>query len=167
MPFNQIKKYNQLLDIIALNEHDKGRTLHLIFDRDITNNSNFKFRNKQVTPTPQEGKLEMDTLYTHLTTVITDKKTRHREFEMERSKRLHWVKFHIDQSKKDNMLVFSVKEKDGNRTYIYDIDEKYVIVLEPKSEKHYYLLTAFYVMGKDAARDKFVRKYERRLDRLL
>ncbi len=167
MPFNQIKTYNQLLEIAVMSEYNRKRSLILIFDRDFTNNANLKFRRKQITPTPKDGVIEMETLYTHLTTVIVDQKTRAREFEMERSKRLHWVKFHIDGSKKNNMLYFSLKEKEGFRTYIYDIDEKYVVVLEPKSENHYYLLSAFYVQGKDAARDKYIRKYERKLDELL
>lgn len=167
MPFNQIKTYNQLLDIVAMNEHNRKISLMLIFDRDFTNNANIKFKGKQITPTPIDGAIEMATLYRHLTTVIVDEKTRAREFEMERSKRLHWVRFHIDESKKNNMLYFSLKEKEGFRTYIYDIDEKYVVVLEPKSENHYYLLSAFYVQGKDAARDKYLKKYERKMDKLL
>ena len=66
------------------------------------------------------------------------------------------------------MLIFSVKEPNGNRTYIYDIDENYVIVLEPLREKNeYYLLTAFYVRGKDAKRKKYEKKYKRRLSDLL
>jgi hypothetical protein len=167
MPFVLLKTYNQLLDIVAMSEHDRKISLMKIFDRDFTYNTNLKFRSKQITPTPVDGAIEMATLYTHLTTVITDEKTRHREFEMERSKRLHWVRFHIDESKKNNMLYFSLKEKEGFRTYIYDIDEKYVVVLEPKSANHYYLITAFYVQGKDAQRDKYMRKYERKLDELL
>jgi hypothetical protein len=162
MPFNQFKIYNQLLDIVALSERDRKHSLQLIFDRDITRNTNFKFKGKQITPTPADGVIKMDTLFAHLTTVIVDKVTRAREFEMERSKRLHWVKFHIDESKKDNMLHFSVKEPEGMRTYIYDIVEKYVIVLEPKSANHYYLLTAYYVQGKDAKRDKIMKKYKRK-----
>ena len=167
MPFNLIKTYNQLLDIAAMNEQNRKRSLILIFDRDFTNNANLKFRGKQITPTPKDGVIEMETLYTHLTTEIIDPKTRGRGFEMERSKRLHWVKFHIDESKKNKMLYFSLKEKEGLRTYIYDIDENYVVVLEPKSANHYYLITAFYVQGKDAQRDKFRKKYERKLDVLL
>ena len=69
---------------------------------------------------------------------------------------------------KDNMLVFSVKEPDGLRTYIFDKDENYVIVLEPLREKNeYYLLTAFHIRGKDAQRNKFGKKYARRLPETL
>ena len=66
------------------------------------------------------------------------------------------------------MLVFSVAEPNGTRTYIYDRDEFYVIVLEPMREKgEYYLLTAYYLDGRDKAKDKMMRKYQRRLSNLL
>ena len=45
-----------------------------------------------------------------------------------------------------------------------DKDEKYVIVLEPLHYKdEYFLLTAYHLEGKDAARDKMVKKYKRRM----
>lgn len=165
MPLNLLKIYNQHLDIGALQEHQRRQSLMGVFNRDFTNNINLKFRKKQISPTPADGKIEMDTLFTHLTTVIVDPATRKREFELERSIRLHWVKYHIDGSKIDNMLIFSVNEPEGIRTYIYDKDEKYVVVLEPlRDGKGYYLLTAFHVRGKDAQRDKFIKKYKRKLD---
>ncbi len=56
------------------------------------------------------------------------------------------------------MICFSVKEPDGVRTYIYDKDEKYVIVLEPKHNNTiYYLLTAYHLRGKDAQRNKILK----------
>lgn len=168
MPFNLLKIYNQLLDFGALNEHQRRDSLMGVFDRDFTNNPNLRFRRKQVTPTPANGVIEMATLFTHLTTEIVDQLTRRREFELQRSRRLHWVKFHIDERKPDNMMVFSVKEPEGFRTYIYDKDEKYVVVLEPlRDGNSYYLLTAYHVMGKDAQRDKFAKKYKRKLDVVL
>ncbi|MBI9035911.1 MAG: hypothetical protein JEZ03_15725 [Bacteroidales bacterium] len=168
MPLNQLKVYNQLLELFALNPQQRNQFLYGIFDRDITNNPGFTFLNKQITPTPKDGEIKMSTLFTHLTTVITEKATRKREFEMDRSVRLHWVKYHIEQKKQENVYVFSVKEPDGNRTYIYDKDERYVIVLEPlRTRNEYYLLTAYYVKGKDAKRDKFMKKYKRRLDEIL
>ena len=61
------------------------------------------------------------------------------------------------------MLYFSVAEPRSTRTYIYDIDERYVIVLEPqRNGSSYYLLTAYHLEGKDAARDKIMNKYRRR-----
>jgi hypothetical protein len=84
---------------------------------------------------------------------------------MNRSVRLHWIRFHIEERKKDDMLHFSVQEPEGVRTYIYDIIEKYVIVLEPlRNNGEYYLLSAYYLTGKDAQRDKILRKYRRKLN---
>jgi hypothetical protein len=168
MALNLLKKYNQLLDIVAMNEFQRKKSLRVVFDRDITNNPNFKFQSKQVNPTPADGQDSMERLFTHLTTVIVDKTTNKREFDMARSVRLHWIKYHIEENKTDNMFVFSVAEPDGIRTYIYDIDEQYVIVLEPMRKKNeYYLLTAYYLEGKDKAREKMMRKYRRRLDNVV
>lgn len=62
------------------------------------------------------------------------------------------------------MLIFSVDEPEGIRTYIYDSAEKYVIVLEPlRNNVSYYLLSAYKILGKDAQRDKIRKKYRRRL----
>jgi len=168
MPLNILKKYNQLLELTALSTTNRKTSLMGVFDRDITNNTSFKFQQKNIHPTPIDGVIEMETLYSHLTTLIVDRKTGQREFELDRSLRLHWVKYHIDETKRDNVLIYSVKEPDGNRTYIYDKDEKYVVVLAPLRElDEYYLLTAFYVKGKDAKRDKYVKKYKRRLTEVL
>ena len=168
MPFNQTKIYNELLDLVALNERQRISSLRLIFERDFVNKSP-KFQNKDVYPTSQnDGEIPMDTLFRHLTTEMTDKSTRKREFEIDRSRRLHWVRFHLDNKKKDNMLLFSVKEPEGYRTYFYDKDEKYVLVLEPmRNGNAYYLLTAYYIKGKDAQRDKMMKKYKRRLADIL
>jgi hypothetical protein len=164
MPFNLLKKYNALLELDGLNPKDREKSLKGVFNRDVVNNPSFKFQGKKMNPTPQDGEIPMSTLFTHLTTQIIDKRTREREFEIHRSKRVHWIKHHIEEKKKDNMLVFSVKEPEGFRTYIFDMDENYVIVLEPLREKNeYYLLTAFNIRGKDAMRNKFRKKYEKRL----
>lgn len=81
---------------------------------------------------------------------------------MSRSQRLHWIRFHIEQKKKDDMLIFSVDEPQGIRTYIYDIVEKYVIVLEPdRKYDSYYLLTAYHLEGKDEKRNKILSKYRK------
>ena len=168
MPLNLLKKYNQLLDFSAMNEFQRKKSLRGVFDRDIANSSNFIFRTKQINPTPAYGQDSMERLFTHLTTVITDKSSNKREFDLERSIRLHWIKYHIEEKKTDNMYIFSVAEPNGTRTYIYDKDEFYVIVLEPLSKKdEYFLLTAYYLEGKDKARDKMMKKYKRRLPDVL
>ena len=168
MPLNLIKKYPQLLELSAFNPHDREKSLYGVFNRDIVNNDSFKFRNKQINPTPLDGEIKMSILFTHLTTVMVDNKTNNREFEMHRSVRLHWVKYHIDEIKDDKLLTFSIKEPNGFRTYIYDITEKYVVILEPlRNKSEYYLLSAFHVRGKDAARNKFRKKYNRKLNEVL
>jgi len=167
MPLNLLKTYNSLLELSAYNEHQRRQSLQAVFDRDFTNNPNLCFRQKPIQPTPQNGAIPMATLFAHLTTVITDKATRQRTFELERSMRLHWVRFHIDENKDDDILHFSVSEPEGIRTYIYDKAEKYVVVLEPlKRVNAYYLLTAYHLTGKDAKRNKIVQKYKRRLNEL-
>jgi hypothetical protein len=164
MPLNLIKKYNQLLELSSLNEYQRKQSLKGVFDRDFTNNPNVAFRTKHINPTPADGQDSMERLFTHLTTVITDKAKNNREFDMARSVRLHWIKYHVEENKQDNMFVFSLARPDGTRTYIYDKDEQYVIVLEPMRKKNeYYLLTAYYIEGKDKARDKMMKKYKRRL----
>jgi hypothetical protein len=170
MPFNLHITYNQLLDIVAMNDFQRKKSLKGIFDRDITNNSKFMFRNKKINPTPADGQDSMERLFRHLTTVITDKSTNKREFDMLRSIRLHWIRHHIEEREKNNMFVFSVEEPCGIRTYIYDYDEKYVIVLEPMRDlrkQEYALLTAYYEEGKDKERSKMMKKYKRRLPEIL
>lgn len=169
MPTNLLKVYNELLDLASLPEAQRMKSLRGVFDRDFTNNPNMAFRTKKVKPTPAEGQDYMDRLFTHLTTVISivDKDTRHREFDIKRSQRLHWIRHHLEERKTDRVLVFSVEEPEGIRTYIYDEDERYVIVLEPKIKAgDYFLLTAYYVEGKDAKRDKIKKKWSRRLPTL-
>ena len=69
---------------------------------------------------------------------------------MNRSQRLHWVKFHIDECLDKEVEFFSkeerVKGKNVFRTYIYDKKQKYVVVLQPqRSGTDYYLLSAYYL----------------------
>ena len=166
MPLNLLVKYNALLDVIPMSDQQRGASLKGVFNRDIVNNPSFAFRTKGIKPTPAEGEDEMERLFKHLTTKITDKNTRKREFDLTRSIRLHWIKYHIEEQKRESMLVFSVSEPEGDRTYIYDVDEKYVIVLEPlrdKSQKGYVLLTAYHEEGKDRERGKIRKKYKRKL----
>lgn len=167
MALNLLKKYNELLDVIGMGEKQRTASLRGVFDRDITTNSNFRFQSKQINPTPADGVDSMDRLFTHLTTKIVDNE-RTREYDQARSCRLHWLRYHIEERKAENMLIFSVKEPEGVRTYIYDEEEAYVIVLEPlRKKKEYYLLTAYYLEGKDKARNKMRRKYRRKLDEVV
>jgi hypothetical protein len=168
MPLNLLIKYNNYLDILGLSERDRNKSLKGVFDRDFTNSQPIYFNGRKVIPCPQEGAIEFETLFRHLTTVKIDYKTGKREFDKERSKRLHWVKYHIDQKKQNNVLLFSVKEPEGLRTYLYDEDENYVIVLEPRVNANvYFLLSAHYIEGKDAQRNKIKKKYNRKLKEVL
>lgn len=168
MPFNKIKIYNQLLDIVGMGDKQRTDSLKGIFKRDFEERP-CVFCGKNIHPTPKEdGEIPMETLFRHLTTEMVDKVTRTRVFEIDRSMRLHWVRYHLEQRKNDNMLLFSVKEPEGVRTYYYDADEKYVIVLEPlRCGDAYYLLSAYYIKGRDAQRNKMEKKYKRKLDELL
>lgn len=164
MSTNLIKEYNQLLELNSLNEHQRMSSLKGVFKRDFVSNSDFSFRKKKLNPTPAEGEDTMERFFRHLTTVITDKATRKREYDPSRSVRLHWVRYHLEERKKDNMSVFTVEEPEGKRTYIWDKDEDYIIVLEPlRNKDEYYLLTAYYMEGKDKARNKMAKKWRRRI----
>ncbi|MPM20290.1 hypothetical protein SDC9_66719 [bioreactor metagenome] len=169
MPTNLIKVYNELLELLFLNEPQRIKSLTGIFERDIRNNRNFLFRQKSIYPTPAEdGDIAMEVLFNHLTRKTTNDDSKKRELDIERSCRLHWIRYHIEEKKKGNMLCFSTREPKGFRTYIYDKDEKYVIILEPRcNNTNYFLLTAYPLMGKDKARDKIMKKYRHRLNEVL
>ncbi|MBP5788830.1 MAG: type II CRISPR RNA-guided endonuclease Cas9, partial [Neisseriaceae bacterium] len=96
--------------------------------------------------------IEMARELMHLTCKeVEEDGEKHRVFDMNRSRRLHWIKPHMDETTGEaDVEVFSVVERDQKnrkdvmRTYIYNIPQKYVIVLEPqvRSGNAYYLLTA-------------------------
>lgn len=171
MPFNLLKKYPELLDIGSMTESERTYSLRKIFKRDIEDHPNFNFRNKKIWPTKDERN-PMDTLFAHLTTESINIEENGRQyskrvFEMDRSKRLHWVKYHIEETKTDGMQYFSVEERVGGkdvvRTYIYDVDEKYVIVLElQKTKNNYYLLTAYHLNRPEGVKT-IQKKYKRRI----
>ena len=150
-----MKKYNALLEVDMLTPAQRALSLRGVFNRDIQNNESFAFRAKKIYPIPAEGMDKLELLFSHLTTKVTDEKTKHREYDRSRSIRLHWIRHHIEEKKQDGMLIFSTINGREKRTYIYDRNEKYVIVLEPKEVKkqnakgedyfyrYYYFLTAY------------------------
>jgi hypothetical protein len=175
MPTNLLKKYPELLEIMHLSESQRTTSLLGIFNRDIRDNSNFKFRSKQIRPILIDGEASIGNLFNHLTREEVDeidqngKTFKRRIFEKDRSMRLHWIKFHIDENKKNNMEIFSIierdpkKRKDVTLTYIYDLEQEYVIVLEPQRSKlDYYLLTAYY-LNKDYGHKKMEKKLAKKL----
>lgn len=163
MPFNLTKIYNNLLELLHLSSFAKEKSLQGIFKRDIENNPNFSFRGKNIYPVKrQDDNLDMQTLFNHLTTHVTDKATNKREFEIRRSERLHWIKYHIEERKQEGVLIFSVEDSEGIRTYIFDQPENYVIILAPyRDQTAYYFLTAYYLEGRNG--EKILKKYKRRL----
>ncbi len=169
MDFNKLKNYPDLLELAYLTVGQRNESLRNIFQRDIQENKNFCFRTKTIRPHKKEGQDSMDVLLNHLTTK-DDKdekgnKTGSRSFEMARSHRLHWVKFHIEEQKQINVEVFSFRDRVKGRwvirTYIYDIDQDYVVVLEP-SKVDYYLLTAYY-FNEQGGKEQIERKRNNKL----
>ena len=151
---NILKKYPELLELAHMTPTERTNSLKSIFERDIENNHKLSFRSKKIYPIKGEEPA-MQLLFNHLTKEEVEveeegKVLKRRFFDMHRSQRLHWVKYHIEENKKDRMEIFSAEERNNGkttyRTYIYDVVEKYVIVLEPQRTKNdYYLLTAFYL----------------------
>ncbi len=157
MPLNLLKKYPELLELAHLNDAKRKESLYSIFKRDIEDNRELNFRTKIIWPVTGEEP-PMTILFKHLTTEETQvlgengKTYPKRFFEMDRSQRLHWIRFHLEEQKKSNVEVFSAEERDQKkrqdiiRTYIYDVEQKYIIVLDPqRSQKDYYLVTAYYL----------------------
>lgn len=168
MPTNLIKYYNSLLEIDALPIQERNTSLYRVFKRDFIDTNSPSFNQKSITPTPLDGIATMETLFHHLTTKKEYPDKPARVFDRSRSIRLHWVKYHLDVRKNNNMLYFTVKEPEGFRTYVYDRDEEYVVVLEPLRDKTaYYLLSAYKLEGKDVQRKKIERKYNRRWQEIL
>lgn len=164
MAFNLLKTYNGLLELDGFNESARTKSLEGIFNRDFFN-SGVRFRGCAVYPTPKEGKDTMAVLFDHLTKKNYDK-SRHREYDRDRSMRLHWVKHHISEKSPDKIDVFSVYDPSGIRTYIFDRRESYIVVLEPRKsqeQKCYYLITAYYISDRGDY-NKMIRKFKRRLD---
>ena len=159
MPTNQIIQYPDLLQLLDLPVDKRASPLRMVFDRDVTNNASLCFRGKRVYPIKSDGELEMSREFRHLVTKEYNADPG-RSIDMQRAMRLHWIRPHIEEKVSDaHVEVFSVKERfkkynmDVIRTYIYNVDKKYVVVLEPKERtlpdgtifKYYFLLTAYYL----------------------
>lgn len=159
MPLNLLKEYSDLLELVHLDENGRTKSLKGIFKRDIEDNSNFKFENKIIRPLAKsDGASSMEILFTHLTTEVDySHEFKKRIFELDRSKRLHWLKFHLEKSSTLKVHVFSIVDRingrNYKRTYIYNKEEKYVIILElQRSSIDYYLITAYYLNKKEGVK---------------
>lgn len=165
---NLLKIYDNLLELDHLGVWDRKKSLQGIFKRDFINNTLY-FRSKLVRPTPKEGQTAMDVLFHHLTTCEGDCKEKDeekkREYDRFRSIRVHWIRHHICEKTPEALDIFSTRDKQGIRTYIYDKTRRYVIVLEPRKNDSYYLLTAYYLSG--GGYYKIESKSKRRLSEIL
>ncbi|MFA5299729.1 MAG: hypothetical protein WC389_16210 [Lutibacter sp.] len=174
MPTNLLKKYPQLLEINHLNEYQRTQSLSGVFKRDFEENPNLNFQTKKIRPIQGEEPA-MVILFKHLTCEEIQeededgKKYPKRVFETCRSQRLHWIKYHLEEKKKDNVFVFSTEERDQKkrrdiiRTYIFDSEQKYVIVLDPqRSLRDYYFVTAYF-LNKEYGEKKIIRLMKNKL----
>ena len=171
MAINYIKRYKDLLELNHFNEWARKKSLKAIFDRDIANNEYFHFKTKIIRPLKKEDEIDVESLFKHLTyrteSFKENKKEKYKSrdiFDFERSKRLHWILPHIKESIKDEVRVFSsnnrIGGKDVIRTYIHNVTEKYVIILEPqRSGLDYYFITAFYLEKKFGGLNMIKNKY--------
>jgi hypothetical protein len=178
MAINYIKKYKALLELNHFTEWERKQSLQAIFNRDIADNENFTFQNKIIRPLKKEDIFDVESLFKHLTHRSEDEtdkrgvkiKTRN-IFDFERSKRLHWILPHINQKVKDEIRLFSsvvrINGQDVIRTFIYNVTEEYIVILEPhRSGLDYYLITAYY-LEKIYGGPKSIKKiYDRRLDKV-
>ena len=174
MPLNLLKKYPELLDVSFMDEHARRRSLYAIFKRDIEDNDNFSFRGKRIYPIKTDGTIDMEREFMHLTTTDDEEaegaEMKRRVFDMDRSRRLHWIRYHIDETKPELLTVFSCKERDFKqrkdvvRTYLYDKKEKYVIVLEPLRNKSGYFLLSAYYLNKVYGEKKIKKLIKKKLD---
>lgn len=179
MPLNLIKKYPELLELIG-SLKDMKASLKRIYVRDIEDNQDFKFRGIPIHPIKaEEGQLVMDMTFTHLTTreyEQTDEDGNSlpskREFDIQRSKRLHWVNHHVHERTPENIDVFTIiewdkkKHQDVKHTYIYDKVGKYTIVFDRRDQKDFRLLTAYY-LDEPYAEKMMKKKMKKRLPTVL
>lgn len=169
MPLNLLKKYPDLLEIMHLSHSQKIKSLRGIFNRDIEDNRNFKYRGNPIFPVKKDGQPTMDTLFNHLTTKTENKTTKARSFDNDRACRLHWIKHHIDGL--SNITIFSyadrINGRDVIRTYLFNEVEKYVIILEPNrnSIDYYYFISAYYLNEKQGQK-QIKSKLKRKLDEI-
>lgn len=171
MSLNLLKKYPQLLELSYLSETQRTESLMRIFKRDIEDNVSFSFRKKQIRPVIKDGQAPMQVLFHHLTTRrdkdVNGGDTKSRSFEMARSQRLHWIKHHTEEAAPVGVEIFSYEDridrKDVIRTYIYDSEQEYVIILEPyRNGLDYYLITAYY-LSEPGGKTQILKKKKRKL----
>jgi len=169
MPLNLTKRYPHLLELAGMSARERTRSLRLVFDRDITNNDQFSFRSKRIYPIKTDGQIDMDREFLHLTTneELAADGVSHRIYDRFRSERLHWIRTHIEERTADDLIIFSIEERNPKkranetRVYIYNEGQKYIIVLEPQRKgQAYFLLTAYY-LNKEYGERQIKKKMEK------
>ncbi|MFM2230349.1 MAG: hypothetical protein RL607_1607, partial [Bacteroidota bacterium] len=69
MPTNAIIVYDLFLELLHLRERERNESLRFIFNRDISDNINFKFNNKLVRPlTAIDGSVDIEATFHHCIT---------------------------------------------------------------------------------------------------
>ena len=176
MPFNFIKTYSDLLELVHLRERERHTSLYNIFKRDIEDQVSLKFSGKFIKPIKKEGEDEMKILFTHLTCEDIEEDDgsgrlyKKRYFEIDRSRRLHWLLPHFEEKINDEIIIFSAEERDQKRrvdvikTYIYNRTHKYIIVLLPQRAPDYYFLLTAYHLNKPEGAKTIERKLKKRLN---
>lgn len=74
MPFNLLKKYPELLEILHLGNKERKASLYRVYRRDIEDNEAFKFREKRVYPIKSDGEIDMQREFMHLRQLMTRKR---------------------------------------------------------------------------------------------
>lgn len=157
-----MKAYSQTLEVDFMRVGDREVSLRGIFERDFIASSN-SYRGKMIIPTPKDGIPTMDVLFLHLTRKTESPDASKRIYDRDRAIRIHWIKHHICKCDDvDYIDVFSVRDKNAIRTYIFNETQSYVVILEPRGAETYYLLTAYYLQG--ANTKKILQKRKRKLD---
>lgn len=174
MVTNELKKYNDFLDLNSLTETQRKNALKIIFNRDIADNNNFNFRNKIIRPLKKEDAFDLESLFSHLINRTEEEKVDNKTikkrsiFDMERAKRLHWILPHIKEKINEEIIVFSsnVRKdgKDKTRTFLHNPKENYIVILEPqRSGLDYYFITAYYLEKQYGGPNMINKLYKKRL----
>jgi len=157
MSLNLLKQYNSLLEFLYFKDVENMASFRRVFNKDFVDNE-LIIRGIRVIPTQADGEDTMDRLFRHLTTKITDESTKKREFDSDRTIRIHWIRNHIEGKKSDNIIFTVPNEK---RIYILDKQERYVIIFEPsRNSQELFLLTAYKLLP--ANYKNIMTKYEKR-----
>ena len=140
-------------------------TLYQIFLNEICD-ENLKFNGKKIRLKYFPPHKDLDSAFYHLTSVNFEYRDNEdsREFDSDRSKRLHWIKptietNHIDECNKECIYIYpKIHRGKKTRTILFNKLDKYVIILEERDD--YYLLVTAYYLNYDNMVEKFDKEYK-------